>query len=109
MSRASVEIDPRAGGKQRFVIVSDDDPRMKCAVSTTFTDVLENELLVISQEWEERPGQESAGMYLRLHFDDLAGQTRLDLRQDNYREGMAGMAPGGWSSSFTKLDALLAS
>jgi uncharacterized protein YndB with AHSA1/START domain len=108
VSRASVESDPRAGGKQRFVIVSDNDPRLKWAVSATFTDILENELLVVSQEWEERPGRESAGLYLRLHFDDQAGQTRLDLRQDRDSEGLAGMAREGWSSSFTKLDAFLA-
>jgi hypothetical protein len=53
-------------------------------------------------------GQEPADLYLRLHFADEAGKTRLALRQGPYTQELACLAREGWISSFTKLDALLA-
>jgi uncharacterized protein YndB with AHSA1/START domain len=107
--RDSVEIDARVGGHQRFVMVNDDDPSWKSPVSATFTEVIENELLVGGETWEGVPGlQEGGEMYVRLEFHDEDGKTRLVLRQGPYTEQMEGMAREGWTSSFTKLDALLA-
>jgi uncharacterized protein YndB with AHSA1/START domain len=107
--RDSIEIDARVGGHQRFVMVCDDDPEMKLAVNATFADVVENELLVGSEVWPGAQGNRGlVGIFLWLDFDDEAGKTRLALRQGPYSEAMAGMARERWSSSFIKLDALLA-
>lgn len=108
--RDSVEIDARVGGRQRLVMVNDDDPSWSSPVDAVFTEVVENELLVGTEEWEGVPGLQEAGtMSLRLEFhDEEGGKTRLVVRQGPYTEQMEGMARQGWESSFTKLDALLA-
>jgi uncharacterized protein YndB with AHSA1/START domain len=106
--RDSVDIDVRVGGHERFVMVSDTNPDERSPVNATFTEVVENELLVGSEEWE-MPGQEGAvRMTARFEFHDEDGKTRLVLRQGPYTEEVEQMARQGWESSFTKLDALLA-
>lgn len=108
--RDSVDVDARVGGHQRFTMVSDTDPDMRSPVNATFVEVVENELLVGSEEWEGVPGQQDAGrMVVRLEFhDEGGGKTRLVLRQGPYSAEMEDMARQGWESSFTKLDTLLA-
>ncbi|WP_371781601.1 SRPBCC family protein [Streptosporangium subroseum] len=106
--RDTVEIDARTGGHQRLTMVSDDDPNMTSPVDATFTEVIENELLVGTEKWEGIPGQQEGGsMYMRIEFHDEGGKTRLVLRQGLYTEEVADMAREGWESSFTKLDTLL--
>jgi uncharacterized protein YndB with AHSA1/START domain len=112
--RESVSIDARVGGHQRFTMVNDSDPSFTSPVDAIFTEVIENELLVGTEEWQGVPGlQEAGAMTVRLEFHDLAddgqpGKTRLVLRQGPYDPKMAEQAREGWASSFTKLDALLA-
>jgi uncharacterized protein YndB with AHSA1/START domain len=107
--RDTVDIDPRVGGHQRFVMVSDDDPEMRAPVDARFVEMVENELIVGSEDWEGVPGQQDAGsMYVRLEFHDEDGKTRLVLRQGPYTPEMEDMARQGWESSFTKLDKVLA-
>ncbi|GAB2941436.1 SRPBCC domain-containing protein [Micromonospora polyrhachis] len=108
--RETVDLDVRVGGHQRFTMVSDEDPNMASPVAARFTEVIENELIVGTEDWEGVPGQqESSGMYLRIEFHDEGGKTRLVLRQGPYTAEMVQMATAGWESSFTKLDPLLAS
>ncbi|MDQ2957235.1 MAG: SRPBCC domain-containing protein [Actinomycetota bacterium] len=108
--RESVEIDARVGGAQKFVMVNNEDPSWASPVSAIFTEVIENELLVGSEEWEGVAGlQEGGSMTMRLEFHDEGdGTTKLVLRQGPYAAEVEGMAREGWTSSFTKLDALLA-
>jgi len=107
--RETVEIDVRVGGHQRFVMVSDTDPDKKSPVNATFDEVVENELLVGSEEWEGVPGQQGPyRLTMRVEFHDEGGKTRLVLRQGPYTPEIEEMARQGWESSFTKLDALLA-
>jgi uncharacterized protein YndB with AHSA1/START domain len=101
--RDSVSVDARPGGHQRFTMVSDDDPTMTSPVDATFTEVIENELLVGR---ESSPG--FGEMYMRIELHDEGGKTRLVLRQGPYTPEIEGQAREGWNSSFTKLDALLA-
>ena len=106
--RDTVEIDARVGGQQRFTMVSDDGS-MTSPVNSTFTEVIENELLVGSEKVEGIPGFEGISeMTVRLEFHDEGGKTRLVLRQGPYSPEVEGQAREGWNSSFTKLDALLA-
>ncbi len=107
--RDTVDIDARVGGHQRFTMVSDTDADMKSPVNATFTEIVENELLVGSEEWEGVPDLQGGGrMTLRLEFHDEDGKTRLVVRQGPYTAEMEDMARQGWESSFTKLDTLLA-
>jgi uncharacterized protein YndB with AHSA1/START domain len=101
--RETVEIDARVGGTQRFTMVNDDDPAMTSPVHATFTEVIENELLV-----GEQPVPGADTMYLRIEFhDEPDGKTRLVLRQGPYRPEWVSGARDGWDSSFAKLDKLL--
>jgi uncharacterized protein YndB with AHSA1/START domain len=107
--RETVEIDARPGGHQRFVMVSDTDPEQRSPVDGKFVEVVENELLVGTEEWEGVPGMQDAWpMQIRLEFHDEEGRTRLVLRQGPYTPEVEEMARQGWQSSFTKLDSLLA-
>jgi uncharacterized protein YndB with AHSA1/START domain len=107
--RDTVEIDARPGGYQRFVMVNDANPAEASPIDATFSEVIENELLVGHQEVEGIPGTEGKVRFtlrIELH-DEGAGQTRLELRQGPYTPEIRQGANAGWESSFTKLDALL--
>ncbi len=108
--RDTVGVDARVGGYQRLVMVSADDPSFRSPVDATFTEVVENELLVGEQRAEGVPGMEGTlTMRLRLEFhDEPGGRTRLELRQGPYSRAVEADARQGWQSSFTKLDDLLA-
>jgi uncharacterized protein YndB with AHSA1/START domain len=97
----------RPGGRERFVMVCDEDPSRRVTMDYTFSEVVENELLVDFTE-EGIPGtEEVVRMTSRLEFHELeGGKTRLELRAGPFREGTSDVR-GGWESSFTKLDALL--
>jgi len=105
----SVNSDARVGGHQRLVMVSDDDPRDRSTIDMTFTEVVENELLVGHQDVEGIPGSTgSVRFQMRLEFhEEPGGKTRLELRQGPFPEPLGDDAVKGWESSFTKLDSLL--
>lgn len=107
--RDTVDIDPRVGGHQRFVMVSDEDPGYRNQIDATFSEVIENELLVGYQEVVGMNGfQGVVRMTLRIELHDEGdGQTRLELRQGPYTAQIEANARIGWESSFTRLDALL--
>jgi uncharacterized protein YndB with AHSA1/START domain len=107
--RDTVDIDAQVGGHQRFVMVSDENPSWTSPVDAQFTEVIENELLVGTQEVEGIPGTQGVvSMSLRLEFHDEGGKTRLLLRQGPFTKEMEDGSRDGWLSSFTKLDTLLA-
>ncbi len=108
--RDTVAVDARVGGYQRFVMVSADDDSVRSPVDATFSEVVENELLVGEQRVEGIPGFEGvATMTLRLEFhDEPGGKTRLELRQGPFTAQLRAGSHDGWLSSFTKLDDLLA-
>ena len=107
--RDTVDIEPRPGGRERFVMVNDADPAEPHSMDSIYSEVIENAVLAGYQNAEGLPGADGAvRMEFRLEFhDEPDGRTRLDLRagatsakeQDEMREG--------WESSFTKLDKLL--
>ncbi len=108
--RETVDIDPRPGGHQHFVMVKEDDPEVTSPVNARFLEVVENDALIGTEEFIGVPGlQEPTTMTLRLEFEDLGeDRTRLVIKQGPYAAAMEPMAKNGWDSSFTKLDALLA-
>ena len=107
--RDTVDIDARIGGHQRFVMLVDDDPSFRNPIEATFTEVVENELLVGEMEAIGVPGVEGVlKVTLRLEFhDEGEGKTRLELRQGPFTQELGDQTKAGWESSFTKLDALL--
>jgi uncharacterized protein YndB with AHSA1/START domain len=109
--RETVAVDAQVGGHQRFVMVSA-DASVRSAVDATFTEVVENELLVGEQSVEGIPGFEAVEgvtMTLRVEFhDEPGGKTRLELRQGPFTQPLRDGSRDGWMSSFTKLDDLLA-
>ena len=105
----TVQIDARAGGFQRFVMISDEDPSQRIVIDATFSEVVENELLDGHQDVEgiQGPGR-TARFRLRLEFvEEANGKTRLDLWQGPFTEEMGNDAKTGWEDSFTSLDSLL--
>lgn len=108
--RDTVEVDARPGGYQRFVMVNAEDPGQRSPVNATFTEVIENELLVGEERVEGIPGFEGiATMTVRLEFhDEPGGKTRLELRQGPFTRALEEGSREGWNSSFGKLDDLLA-
>ena len=108
--RDSVEIDPRPGGVNRYVMVSDDDPSRTSPVNSVFLEVVEHELLVGEETWEGVRGMQDGGtMRIRIEFHAEPGdRTRLVIRQGPFPAQMGDMAGKGWENSFTKLDAVLA-
>lgn len=97
--RESVEIDARAGGYQRFVMVNDNDPSFRSPVDATFTEVIENELLVGNETWEGVRGMQGAGtMAVRIDSTTRArapasssarGPTRARWREWRAQAGAA--------------------
>ena len=101
----SVQSDVRAGGFQRFVLVSEADPGRRTPVEVALREVVEDELLVAHAELGTG-GQ--AGVRLRLEFlDQASGKTRLELRQDGPRHELCGDPEATWETSFSRLDSLL--
>jgi uncharacterized protein YndB with AHSA1/START domain len=107
--RDSIEIEARVGGHMRFLMTMDDDPGFRNPIDATFTEVIENELLVGEMQAEGVPGVDGTlKATLRLEFhDEGAGKTRLELRQGPFAREIGDQTKAGWESSFTKLDALL--
>jgi uncharacterized protein YndB with AHSA1/START domain len=104
----SVQIDARPGGFQRFVMVNDENPELRSPVNATFSEVVENELLVGHEDVEDPETKKTERFRLRLEFHaEGAARTRLDLRQGPFTEEMGRATEEGWQSSFTGLDSLL--
>jgi uncharacterized protein YndB with AHSA1/START domain len=107
----SVEIDPRPGGRQRFVMVNGDDPSLVSAVDAEYVEVIENELLVGTEAVDHAAGSAGPSGLLRLRLEfrpEGRSRTRLVIRQGPFSMETEEQARQGWDSSFTKLDDLLA-
>jgi len=105
----SVQSDARVGGHQRFAMINDDDPTERSNIDLTFTEVVENELVVGHQDVDGIPGTTgTVRLRLRLEFhEEPGGKTRLELHQGLFDEPIGEDSVKGWESSFTKLDSLL--
>jgi uncharacterized protein YndB with AHSA1/START domain len=105
----TVQIDARAGGFQRFMMTSIEDPGRRYQVEVTFSEVAENELLAGHQDVERIGGAGPASRSrLRLEFyEEANGRTRLELRQGPFTEETGRETRSRWESSFESLDSLL--
>jgi uncharacterized protein YndB with AHSA1/START domain len=105
----TVDVDIRAGGHWKMTMVGKDNPEWRAPVNATFTEVVENQLLVGYETAESIPGiEDGTKMSLSIEFIQEGDGTRLELRQGPFPEEMREMSAVGWNQSFHKLDALLA-
>jgi uncharacterized protein YndB with AHSA1/START domain len=108
--RDTVSVEAKTGGHQRFTMVNDADPTQNSPVDATFTEVIENELLVGEEDVSQVDFVPGDVLRMRIEFYDEPGdKTRIVLTQGPYSAEVESGAREGWGSSFTKLDALLAS
>lgn len=107
--RDTVSIDAKAGGRWQMTMVGNSDPEWKAPINSTFTEVIENQLLVGYELSEGFPGMpDGTKMTLSLEFIPEGEGTRLELRQGPFPEQMRELSHTGWAQSLYKLDALLA-
>ncbi|MEV0650670.1 SRPBCC domain-containing protein [Phytomonospora sp. NPDC050363] len=99
--RDTISVAPHAGGGYKMTMVSDEDPSMASPIDSTFSEVVENELMIGSEVFEGR------ALTMKVEFADADGGTRITITQGPFSREMAEMTREGWESSFTKLDALL--
>lgn len=105
----TVDVDARAGGHWRMTMVSKDDPDMRSPIDTTFTEVVENRLLVGYEISKGFPGlEDGTRMTMSIEFIPEGDGTRLELRQSPMPVQMGERATIGWTQAFHKLDGLLA-
>jgi uncharacterized protein YndB with AHSA1/START domain len=109
VDRDTVDLDARAGGPQRFTMVSDADPSMRTGFDGRFVEVVPNALLSSSGAWDGIPGQAGGwASNLRVEFHDDDGKTRLVVREGPHPPGTADMGRQSWEMMFPKLESLLA-
>ena len=108
VDKASVELDARVGGLQRFAMVGEADPSMRTAFEGSYVEVIENELLSSSGAWAGIPGQASAWQSnLRVEFQATDGRTRLVVREGPHPPGTVDLGRQAWEMMLPKLEALV--
>ena len=116
VARETVEVDPRVGGTMRFTMVGEAEPSMRTGTTGRFTEVVENEVLEWTQEWDGIPGQDGTWsnlMRVELSDDDgthhTHGTTRVVVREGPHPPGTADMGRQAWEMMLPKLAAHLRS
>lgn len=105
--RETIEIDLRVGGVYRLTMVAEDGSG-RSAVDAVFEVVDTPHRLRASETPQPITGLTEL-IHLDLEFrDGRSGGTLLRLRQGRFPAAVVGPSTEGWHSSFTKLDALLA-
>jgi len=110
VARETVEIDPQVGGAMRFTMVGEADPSMRTGTKGQFTEVVENEVLEWTQEWDGIPGQEGTWsnlMRVELSDSDDPGQTRVVVREGPHPPGTADLGRQAWEMMLPKLGGFL--
>ena len=105
----TVEVDARPGGVYRLTMVGHAGLDMSSPVDARFVEVVENSLLVGEEATHGFPGLPD-GTVMRSSYEFLpdGDGTLLVVRQTPHPTGLVEGATLGWTQSFGKLDALLA-
>lgn len=103
--RESVEVDLRAGGRFRLLMVRGDSG-MEHPIDYEVVEVSEPELLVLRSEPNPQVGLHR-GTVARIELQEEGGKTRMTLTDGPYTEDGARGAGGGWEGAFDKLEASL--
>jgi uncharacterized protein YndB with AHSA1/START domain len=106
VARESVEIEARVGGRHRFAMVGEADPSMRSAYDGAFSEVVPDEILESSGQWDGIPGQpEGWASGLRVELRDEGGQTGLIVREGPHPPGTAELGRTAWEMMLPKLEA----
>ena len=105
-----VDVDVRPGGHWRMTMVSHmGGPGQDAPVNVTFTEVVENRLLVGYETADGFPGVTDGTTFtLSIELTPEGDGTRLELREGPFPESLQELATIGWNQSLAKLDGLLA-
>ncbi len=105
----TVSIDASVGGHWRMTMVGKDDPDWRAPIDATFTEVVENRLLVGYEVAQGFPGlEDGTRMTLSIELIPEGEGTRLEINQGPMPEEMRENSAVGWNQALYKLDALLA-
>jgi uncharacterized protein YndB with AHSA1/START domain len=105
------EIDPRPGGRLRYVLVSTHDPVERILISAEFSHAEEDRLLAWTKDPSPGgvPRQASAAHTVRVElFPESHRTTRLELREGPFSEAAEIDARDCWNCAFGRLDRALA-
>ena len=106
--QSTVELDVRTGGSWKLTMVSNDNPEWTSPVDATFTEVVENRLLVGYEIAHGFPGvEDGTTITLTIEFLPDGDGTLLKLTQGPFPEQWRDMTAVGWGQSLHKLAALL--
>ena len=111
MPPQQAEIDPRPGGRLRYVLVSTHEPVGHIVRSAKFSDAQEDRMLAWT--WESSSGGRAGGG-APAHavevefFPESHGCTRLELREGPFSEAAEIDARECWNCAFGRLDRALA-
>jgi len=104
-----VDVDLRIEGHLRITMIGKDDSSWQAPVDISFTEVVEDRLLVGYEIAQGFPGlADGTRMTLSIELIPEGDGTRLELRQGPLPEEMREMTAVGWTQAFAKLDGLLA-
>lgn len=103
-----VSVDASVGGHLRATMVGKDDPDWRAPVDVTFTEVVQDRLLVGHEIARGFPGlEDGTRLVLSIELVPEGDGTRLEITQGPLPEQMQEMATVGWRQSLHKLAALL--
>jgi uncharacterized protein YndB with AHSA1/START domain len=110
MPPQQAQIDPRPGGRLRYVLVSTHDPVGHIVRSGQFSDAREDRLLAWT--WDRPSGGESAearpAHTVEVEFfPEPHGTTRLELCEEPFSEAAEADARECWNCAFGRLDRVL--
>jgi uncharacterized protein YndB with AHSA1/START domain len=111
MPSEQAEIDPRPGGKLRYVLVSTHDPVQRIVKFAQFSDAEEGRLLAWTKDPAPGgvPRQASAARTVQVEFfPESHRTTRLELREGPFSEAGEIDARECWNCAFGRLDRALA-
>jgi uncharacterized protein YndB with AHSA1/START domain len=111
MPDGDAEIDPRPGGRLRYVQVSAAYPALSREESAEFTDADQDRLLAWTKERSETAMAGGAAPIRTVRVEFAAEphrHTRLDLREEPFAEAAEADARECWNTAFGRLDAVMA-
>jgi len=111
MPDGGAEIDPRPGGRMRYLQVSIAGPALRRTETAEFTDVDQDRLLAWTKERSEDVMAGGAAPIRTVRVEFVAQphrHTLLELREGPFSEASEIDARECWNAAFGRLDAVLA-
>ena len=111
MPPEQAEIDPRPGGRMRYVLVSTHDPVQRMVSSAKFSSADEDRLLAWTKEPSSAGSARQAPAARSVQVElvpEPHGTTRLELREGPFSEAAEIDARECWNCAFGRLDRALA-